>query len=229
MRGWVLHRRTWLRRKFLYELFLEGLGRVAAIGPQGKSPATAVQALNPVTVQVSGAGELLRLHSCEPSQDMTVHGLALLYGVAANEAIVRLIPRLGGEDLFSWYSQALTELAGPWHDRTSLQHWIADFRIDLLRRLGYGTHASTDIHGEPLQLQTNYVWLVDGGWQSVSAPSLGRLSMKGAWIERMNNKKNALEAGEVSARTEFSEKLIATQAGARMLSNTLLRTDKMRK
>ena len=163
-RALLLHRRDYGNTSLLVELFVEGLGRLAAIAKgarRGRRLASAVlQPFQPLWVGVLGRGEVLTLTGCEAAgRPFALSGRALPCGFYLNEVLMRLLARHDPQDAaFAFYHTALGELAAG----DDLDSVLRRFEVRLLESLGYAPALDRVAEGEA-RVAPDALYLVEPG------------------------------------------------------------------
>lgn len=171
----VLHRRRYSESSLLLELLTPGHGRLGAlarVATGGRSAwAALLQPFQPLRVDLSGRGELLRLLRAEALRGpLALQGPAALAGLYLNELLVRLLPRGDAcPRLYACYADAVVDLAG-----TQPLGWtVRRFEASLLAELGYAVDFRVDLDGEPVHPGFRYDWSGEGGFRRVEDAAPG--------------------------------------------------------
>ena len=146
--AFVLHAQPYRETSLLVEAFTRDHGRQGLVargvrGARGQPLRAVLQPLQPLLIDFSGAGELLRLGGTEAAgAAFAPVGDALLAAFYVNELMLRLLPR--GEalpGLFWRYTQTMSALQAS-------DGWIWQlrrFERDLLADLGYALQLRGDL------------------------------------------------------------------------------------
>lgn len=146
--AFVLHAQPYRETSLLVEAFTRDHGRIGLVargvrGARGQPLRAMLQPLQPLLVDVSGAGELLRLGGTEAAgAAFAPQGDALLAALYVNELMLRLLPRGEALPALFWrYTRVLAALAGG-------EEWLwplRRFERDLLADLGYALQLGGDL------------------------------------------------------------------------------------
>lgn len=138
--AYVLHRRPYRETSFLVDLFLKEHGRTTVVANGVRKVKSGTQGLLqpfiPLTVSLSGRGELLTLTHVE-STGLTprLQGDRLFAGFYLNELLTGLLQKWDAHDeLFDLYEKALIGLQADKLEEKILR----SFELRLLDELGYG-------------------------------------------------------------------------------------------
>lgn len=160
--AWVLHRRPYQDTGLLLELFTSQYGRVSAIVRGGRK-IQLLQPFQPLLVELTGQGDLLRLQQCEVASPPVLLVKQQLYcGVYLNELLMRLLYRHDRQPtLLAAYADALQALS---ENSDTLDITLRRFELHLLAELGYAVDFSHDSAGHPIIGTARYSWLSEKGW-----------------------------------------------------------------
>lgn len=146
--AFVLHAQPYRETSLLVEAFTRDHGRQGLVargvrGVRGQPLRAVLQPLQPLLIDFSGAGELMRLGGTEAAgAAFAPVGDALLAGFYLNELLLRLLPRGEALPALFWrYTQTLAALGegGDWV-------WqLRRFERDLLATLGYALQLGGDL------------------------------------------------------------------------------------
>lgn len=149
--AFVLHAQPYRETSLLVEAFTRDHGRTGLVargvrGMRGQPLRAVLQPLQPLLIDFSGPGELLRLAATEAAgAAFAPHGDALLAAFYVNELMLRLLPRGEALPALFWrYTQMLAALGA-----TDDWLWpLRRFERDLLADLGYALQLDGDLSPE---------------------------------------------------------------------------------
>lgn len=169
--AWVLHRRPYQDTGLLLELFTSQHGRVGTIVRGGRKNQL-LQPFQPLFVELTGQGDLLRLQQCEVANPPVLLVKQQLYcGIYLNELLMRLLYRHDRQPaLLAAYADALQALS---ENRKALDIILRRFELHLLAELGYAVDFSHDSAGDPIIKTARYSWRGEQGWCITSNGWLG--------------------------------------------------------
>lgn len=218
-RALVLHRRDYSNTSLLLDLFVEGLGRLAAIAKgarRGRSPASALlQPFQPLWVGVIGRGEVLTLTGCEAAgRPFDLAGRALACGFYLNEVLARLLVRHDPQDaIFAFYHAALGELCAG----GDLDWVLRRFELRLIEALGYAPALDRLADGRALSPEVYY--LVEPGHGTRPADTGGAgLPVRGATLLALA-RGAALTREQVPEARALMRRLLEPHLGPRPLKS----------
>lgn len=178
--AYVLHAQAYRETSLLLEVFCRDQGRVGLVargvrGARGQPLRVLLQPLQPLLLDWSGRGELMRLdHAEAAAAALRPGGDALLGAFYLNELLMRLLPR--GEavpDLFWRYAQTLGEL----HEDAGLRWPLRRFERDLLATAGYALSLECEADGTtPLSPLHWYRYDPENGANRVPPATRGAVS-----------------------------------------------------
>lgn len=163
--GYVLHTYAFKETSLVAELFTRDFGRVALVAKgarrRGSPLRGTLMAFAPLLVSWSGKSELKVLHRAEwQGGQGQLTGLPLICGFYLNELLLRLLARDDPHPgLYERYEAALAALREGRPPAAVLRR----FERHMLGELGYGLTLAHDQHGEPVQADRAYVYVLERG------------------------------------------------------------------
>lgn len=222
--AYVLHPRPYRDSSVLLELLVEGEGRVAAIARLSKKANSArnaiLQPFTPISVNLTGKGDLYSLRSAESVGKMThLTGDRLACGLYLNELLLHLTHRDDqNPGLFNIYQMALASI-----ERDSdLHDGLRRFEIALLNQLGYGLI---------LDHEADSTTPIQPDWYYCYQPELGPIrtnqnhpgSVQGETLLCLS-KGSSLEKGQKFQAKQMMQQVISHHLGGKKLrSRELIR------
>ena len=165
--GFVLHSRPWRETSLLVDIFTENYGKLGlcARGVRNKksSKRSLLQPLSPLLLCWKGRGDLPTLTAVEPAAPtIKLFGEALYSAFYVNELMVKLLHRHDPHpELFYHYHKALEQLS----NSAIVEQTLREFELHLLTAIGYGLTLDSDMNGDPLTEDGNYLLNEDGLFQ----------------------------------------------------------------
>ena len=163
--GYVLHSYPFKETSLVVELFTRNFGRVGLVAKGARRPASplrgALMAFQPLLLSWSGKSELKVLHRAEwQGGHGQLAGLALICSFYLNELLLKLTARDDPHPgLYAHYEAALAMLREGQTPGVVLRR----FERRMLGELGYALLLDRDVHGEPVDAERHYVYVVERG------------------------------------------------------------------
>jgi DNA repair protein RecO (recombination protein O) len=163
--GYVLHTYPFKETSLVAELFTRDFGRVGLIAKGARRPASPLRgtlmAFQPLLLAWSGKSELKVLHRAEwQGGHAQLAGLPLICGFYLNELLLKLMARDDPHPgLYGHYEAALAALREGDPPAAVLRR----FERRMLAELGYGLRLAQDAHGEPVDAQASYYYVLERG------------------------------------------------------------------
>ena len=163
--GYVLHSYPFKETSLVVETFTRNFGRVGLVAKGARRPASPLRgtlmAFQPLLLAWSGKSELKVLHRAERQRGQAqLAGLPLICGFYLNELLLKLMARDDPHPgLYAHYEEALATL----RDGQPASLVLRRFERRMLAELGYALVLAHDVHGEPVQPQRMYCYVVERG------------------------------------------------------------------
>ena len=179
--AYVLHRHDWSESSLILEVFTRNHGRVALVAKGAKRPSSSLRPillpLQPLQIAFGGDAEIRTLRGAEwMGGHVMPGGDALLSGYYLNELVLSLLARDDPHPLlFDIYAQVVEVIASGHSD--ALQTVLRAFELLLLRETGHLPMLDAQTMTlEPLQPQTHYVLVSEGGLRQAGDTDRNSLS-----------------------------------------------------
>jgi DNA repair protein RecO (recombination protein O) len=171
--GYVLHTYPFKETSLVVELFTRNFGRVGLVAKGARRPASPLRgtlmAFQPLLLAWSGKSELKVLHRAEwQGGHAQLAGLPLICGFYLNELLLKLMARDDPHPgLYAHYEAALATL----RDGEPAAAVLRRFERRMLAELGYALQLACDVHGEPVQAERLYSYVLERGPMDVEEGS----------------------------------------------------------
>lgn len=196
--AWVLHRRPYRDTSEIVDLLTANHGRVAAVarGSRGGRRRMPLEPFQPLQVSWTGRGELFTLTGAEADGVAPrPAGEALMSLFYVNELLLRLTGKLDPHPgLFECYVTVVRDLCSGEDQAACLRR----FEKRLLDELGYGLSLATDVDGEPVVGDADYLYELEHGPRRIARGIPGKLSVSGDTLL-------AIEAGRLENAVQRRE------------------------
>jgi len=165
--AFVLHSRPFKGPSLIVDLFTLDSGRchVLARGVRGskKSNKRAIlQPFQPLSVSWVGRSELKTLKHVEAEGlPLSLAGIPSMSGLYMNELLLKLLIHWDPHpDIFLIYQYSLQRL----HKKEQPSIILREFELSLLEELGYGVDWFSDVHGDLIEKQSDYGFILEQGF-----------------------------------------------------------------
>lgn len=218
-RAYLLHRTPYSNSSLLVECFTKEHGRFPAIAKgarTGKNSAqAALQPFNPLTIRITGKGEVKTLAGYErENSGLVLKGKGMYCGFYLNEMLVRILARNDPhEELFQHYEQTLKDLSYSNHIEPALRH----FEVSLLNELGYGLLLDHEADtGDEIKCDAFYTYEIEHG--PIAVKHSGSNSINGSTLLALSGKLKFNETERMQARM-LMRRILAHYLGERPLKS----------
>ena len=168
--AFVLHTRPYRETSLVLEAMTRDYGRIALVAKGVRRPRSAMRgvlmAFQPLEMTWSGKGEVVTLHHAEwQGGQPLLEGRALLCAYYLNELLLNLLPREDAhERVFDHYARTLQALAASaTPDAAFFSGCLRSFEKRLLGELGYGLMLTHDTSGNPIRMDSRYLYEMESG------------------------------------------------------------------
>jgi DNA repair protein RecO (recombination protein O) len=168
--AFVLHTRPYRETSLVLEAMTRDYGRIALVAKGVRRPRSVMRgvlmAFQPLEMTWSGKGEVVTLHHAEwQGGQPLLEGRALLCAYYLNELLLNLLPREDAhERVFDHYARTLQALAASaTPDAAFFSGCLRSFEKRLLGELGYGLMLTHDTSGNPIRMDSRYLYEMESG------------------------------------------------------------------